>query len=90
MCVAMVGCHDNSIHGNWHFIGAVSLALPSLPLHLPVSFSVVETQFIDYRFMKDLELRRDPKFCCFCRGNELLIYADDKDSVRLECDYGLG
>lgn len=41
----------------------------------------VETQFIDYRFMKDLELRQDPKFCCFCRGNELYIYADDKDSV---------
>lgn len=42
---------------------------------------VVETQFIDYRFLKDLELRKEPKFCCFCVGKELLIYADDKDAV---------
>ena len=42
----------------------------------------IETQFIDYRFMKDLELRREPKCCCCCVGSELLIYADDKDSVR--------
>ena len=42
----------------------------------------VETQFIDYRFMKDIELRREPKCCCFCVGSELLIFADDKDSVR--------
>ena len=42
----------------------------------------IETQFIDYRFMKDLELRREPKCCCCCVGSELLVYADDKDSVR--------
>ena len=42
----------------------------------------VETQFIDYRFLKDLELRREPKCCCCCVGSELLIFADDKDSVR--------
>ena len=42
----------------------------------------IETQFIDYRFLKDLELRREPKCCCCCTGSELLIYADDKDSVR--------
>ena len=42
----------------------------------------IETQFIDYRFLKDLELRREPKCCCCCVGSELLIYADDKDSVR--------
>lgn len=41
----------------------------------------IETQFIDYRFLKDLELRREPKCCCCCVGSELLIYADDKDSV---------
>ena len=45
---------------------------------------VVETQFIDYRFLKDLELRREPKCLCCFEGQELLIYADDKDSVRLE------
>lgn len=40
-----------------------------------------ETQFIDYRFVKDLELRQQPRFCCCCVGKELLIFADDKDSV---------
>jgi len=43
--------------------------------------STVETQFIDYRFVKDLELRQQPRFCCCCVGKELLIYADDKDAV---------
>ena len=42
----------------------------------------IETQFIDYRFLKDLELHREPKCCCCCVGSEFLIYADDKDSVR--------
>ena len=41
----------------------------------------METQFIDYRFVKDLELRQQPRFCCCCVGKELLIFADDKDSV---------
>lgn len=41
----------------------------------------VETQFVDYRFLKDLELRKEPRFCCCCAGHQLLIYADDKDSV---------
>lgn len=41
----------------------------------------VETQFIDYRFMKDLELRKEPKCLCCCVGSEVLIYADDKDSI---------
>ena len=50
-------------------------------LSLSLSFSLVETQFIDYRFLKDLELRREPKCCCFCVGKELLIYADDKDAT---------
>ena len=42
----------------------------------------VETQFIDYRFLKDLELRKEPKCCCCFVGQELLIFADDKDAVR--------
>lgn len=41
----------------------------------------VETQFIDYRFLKDLEMRQEPKLLCCCVGKELLIYADDKDAV---------
>jgi hypothetical protein len=43
----------------------------------------VETQFIDYRFLKDLEIRKDPKCFCCCVGTELLIYADDKDAVSV-------
>ena len=42
----------------------------------------IETQFIDYRFLKDLELRKEPKCLCCCVGTELLVYADDKDTVR--------
>ena len=42
----------------------------------------VETQFVDYRFVKDLELRKEPKCLCCCVGTEVLIYADDKDTVR--------
>ncbi|XP_064384259.1 uncharacterized protein LOC135333263 [Halichondria panicea] len=41
----------------------------------------VETQFVDFRFLKDLEIRKQPKFLCCCVGSELLVYADDKDSV---------
>lgn len=42
-----------------------------------------ETQFIDYRFLKDIELREIPRCLCCCVGKELLIYADDKDSVTV-------
>ncbi|KAL5480090.1 hypothetical protein EMCRGX_G023712 [Ephydatia muelleri] len=41
----------------------------------------VETQFIDYRFLKDLELRKEPKCLCCCVAHELVIYADDKDTI---------
>ena len=37
-----------------------------------------------YRFLKDLELRnsRSPKLCCcYFVGQELLIFADDKDAL---------
>ena len=42
---------------------------------------LVETQFVDYRFLKDLEIIKQPRCCCFCVGKELRIYADDKDAV---------
>jgi len=48
-----------------------------------IYFFAEETQFVDYRFVKDLELRAQPRCCCFCVGKELLIYADDKDSVSV-------
>ncbi len=44
--------------------------------------SLVETQFVDYRFVKDIEIVKQPRCCCFCVGTELRIYADDKDAVR--------
>ena len=42
-----------------------------------------ETQFIDYRFMKDIEMREIPRCLCCCVGKELLLYADDKDAVSV-------
>ena len=62
---------------NYDVIIDFSFPSPSLLLSLPA----VETQFIDYRFLKDLEIRKDPKCCCCCVGTELLVYADDKDAV---------
>ncbi len=41
----------------------------------------VETQFIDFRFLKDLEFRKDPTCLCCCVGSKLLLYADDKDTI---------
>ena len=32
--------------------------------------------------MKDLELRKEPKCLCCCVGTEVLVYADDKDTIR--------
>ena len=32
--------------------------------------------------LKDLELCKEPKCCCCFVGQELLIFADDKDAVR--------
>ena len=44
--------------------------------------SNTETQFVDYRFLKELELHREPKCCCCCVGTELLIISAKQDSVR--------
>ena len=33
--------------------------------------------FIDFRFLKDLEIHSKPTCLCCCRGYDLLIYADD-------------
>ncbi len=41
----------------------------------------VETQLIDFRFLKDIEFRKDPKFCCCCLDAKTLLYADDKDTT---------
>ena len=42
-----------------------------------------KTQFIDYRFMKDIEMREIPRCLCCCVGRELLLYADDKDATSV-------
>ena len=42
----------------------------------------VERDFIDFRFLKDLEVRTSPGFLCCCRGHSLVIYADDSDSNK--------
>ena len=42
----------------------------------------IERDFIDFRFLKDLEVRTEPGFLCCCRGHSLVIYADDADSVK--------
>ena len=42
----------------------------------------VETEFIDYRFMKDIEVQKQARFCCCCVGYHLRIYAEDKDTVQ--------
>ncbi|XP_048581049.1 uncharacterized protein LOC116614205 isoform X2 [Nematostella vectensis] len=44
----------------------------------------VSTEYMDYRFLKDLELKRTNKFCCCCTANELEIYSDDHDSGAVQ------
>ena len=44
-------------------------------------FHTADTEFIDFRFMKDIELQKQARFCCCCVGYHLRIYADDKDTV---------
>ncbi len=69
---------------NYHLSLFLSLSV-SFSLSLSLSLSLlllVETQFVDYRFVKDLEIIKQPRCCCFCVGKELRIYADDKDAVR--------
>ena len=70
----------------------IQYTLSTACIYTPVSISLdhgfillfaEETQFVDYRFVKDLELRAQPRCCCFCVSKELLIYADDKDSVSV-------
>ena len=41
-----------------------------------------ERDFIDFRFLKDMEVRSSPGFLCCCRGHSLVIYADDADSNK--------
>merc|ERR1711973_23886 len=40
----------------------------------------VNTEYMDYRFFKDLELKQTRKCCCFCTSYSLEIYVDDHDT----------
>lgn len=40
--------------------------------------STVRQEYIDFRFLKDMELRTSNTCACFCSTDELLIYADQK------------
>jgi len=45
------------------------------------NFGTVSTEYMDYRFFKDLELKEKHLCCCFCQRYELELYVDDKDFV---------
>ena len=42
-------------------------------------FTLVATDYMDYRFFKDLELKEEHLCCCFCKRYRLELYVDDKD-----------
>jgi len=45
-------------------------------------FSTVRQEYIDFRFLKDMELRTTNACACFCSTDELLIYAQDQKSTK--------
>lgn len=47
-------------------------------------FGTVSTEFMDYRFFKDLELKEEHACCCFCQRYKLQLFVDDKDSSGAE------
>lgn len=49
-------------------------------------FGTVSTEYMDYRFFKDLELKEEPSCCCFCRRHMLEIYVNDRDAKATERD----
>ncbi|XP_002164997.2 uncharacterized protein LOC100198390 [Hydra vulgaris] len=48
------------------------------------NFGTVSTEYMDYRFFKDLELKEQHLCCCFCKRYQLELYVDDKDSKASE------
>jgi len=47
-------------------------------------FGTVSTEYMDYRFFKDLELKEEHQCCCFCQRYRLELYVDDKDQAGSE------
>jgi len=49
-------------------------------------FGSVSTEYMDYRFFKDLELKEENLCCCFCKRYTLEMYVNDKDQKATERD----
>jgi len=47
-------------------------------------FGTVSTEYMDYRFFKDLELKEERLCCCFCPRYRLQLFVDDKDNKAAE------
>jgi len=47
-------------------------------------FGTVSTEYMDYRFFKDLELKEEHLCCCFCQRYRLQLFVDDKDNKAAE------
>lgn len=63
-------------------VTAQGLRYTSYPATIAL-FKETERDFIDFRFLKDLEIRTAPTCMCCCRGHELLIYADDSSEKEV-------
>ena len=55
----------------------VSLVILKANIYFLILF-IVSQEYIDYRFLKDLELK-ETRFCCCWRAKVLEIYSEDKD-----------
>jgi len=53
-------------------------------------FGTVSTEYMDFRFFKDLELKENFFFCCCCKRHALEMYVEDKDSKASERDPSAG
>ena len=47
---------------------------------------LVSTEYMDFRFFKDLELKENFFFCCCCKRYALEMYVEDKDAKGSERD----
>ena len=50
----------------------------------------VSTEYMDFRFFKDLELKENFFFCCCCKRYALEMYVEDKDAKASERDPSAG
>jgi len=45
-------------------------------------FTTVRQEYVDFRFLKDMELRTRNTFGCCCQTHELLMFADQKGELK--------